>query len=88
MNESTAGTSIAIHERMNGLELRMGDCRLRDGRKRVVVAESDKVRDEARDELRGRRDEYRGAWIVCVAPDPVLLIAELAAVLLKSCSCQ
>src|ERR1035438_704692 len=88
MNERTACTSIAIHERMNGLELRMGDCRLRDGRKRVVVGEGDKVRDEVRDELGGRRDEYRGAWIVCVASDPVLLFAELAAVLLKSCPCQ
>ena len=47
VKQHPSGAPVAVHERMDGLELRMGDGRLRQRRKRVIVAEGEQVVQKA-----------------------------------------
>ncbi|MGB2711936.1 MAG: hypothetical protein WBC33_10500 [Conexibacter sp.] len=57
MDEATSGAAVAVGERMDRLELRMGDRRLQRDRQVVAVKERGEVVEQLVDVLRRRRDE-------------------------------
>jgi len=76
MDQRPAGSSIAIHERVDGLELSVSDGCVGDRWQRVVVAERAQIGDEFLHELGRRGHESGGTGVVGAPPDPVLLLAE------------
>ena len=68
---------------MDGLELRVGDCRLCDRGEVIGVAEDAEVVHKISDELGRRRNVVSGAWVVVAAADPVLNLPEAAPVRLE-----
>jgi hypothetical protein len=57
MDQGAACPAIAIDKRMNRFELCMRHCRLRDGRKLVVITEFAKVLEQATHIFGWRRNE-------------------------------
>ena len=80
VKERPSGAPVAVHEGMDGLELGVGDGRLDQSRKPVVVAEGKQVIQQGRDFLRRRGHEDGGTGIVAAAADPVLHRADASAV--------
>jgi hypothetical protein len=71
MDEAPPCASVAVTEGVNGLELRVGERLLGNGRDVVAVHELDEVVEETADELVRRRNERRVAWREPAAADPV-----------------
>ena len=78
MDEGAADAAVPVRERVDGLELRVGDRGLDDGREVRPVHERDQVVHEALHVLGRGRDEVGAAGVVGVPANPVLALAELA----------
>jgi hypothetical protein len=72
---------VTVGERVNCLELGMGESGLRDGRQRIPVAEGAQIRQQVRYKLWRRRYECCRAGVVGAAADPVLLLPQLPGML-------
>ena len=70
------GAAVAVVERVDGLELGVGDGGLDQRWEMVAVAELAQVGEELRHVLGRRRDEVGAAGVVVVAADPVLHVAD------------
>lgn len=57
MDEGAAGAAVAVAEWVDGLELRVGECRLGNRGQIVVVTERDKIGEQLGNELGWGRDE-------------------------------
>ena len=77
VDEAPADPTVAIEERMDRLELGMGDRRLRDRWQIVAVGEGDQIIDQRLDVGLWRRDVASVDRRVEAAPDPVLFPSEL-----------
>ena len=76
VDERPPDAPIAVDERVDVLELGMGDRRLRHGRQIVAKDEQAGVLKQGRDRL-GRRRDVRGAdRVEVVAADPVLHVPD------------
>ncbi len=78
VHEGPADAAVAVDERVDGLELRVGDGRLRHRGQVVAGDERDEVLEQRHDEVLGRRHEGRIGRVAEPAADPVLLHAHAA----------
>src|SRR5437667_9642268 len=69
LNQCASRSAVSVIERVDGLELRMCDRSLDEGRKPFVVAKRAQVHEQSLDVLRRRRHEVRATRIVVVAAD-------------------
>ena len=76
MNEGAADAAVAIGERVDGLELGVGDGRLDDGREVRPVHEGHEIDHQLLDDLGGWRHEVGPARVKGVAADPVLPVPQ------------
>lgn len=84
MDEGAPSAPVAVDERVNRLELSVGDGCLRDGWERVILDEGAQVLQQLLHEVGGRRDERRRARVEAAATDPVLDAADLPRVLTEA----
>ena len=70
VHEGTAVSSVSIGERMDGLELGVGDGGLGQNRYVVAIDEREQVVDRTRDVVVARRDEQRVVRAVIAPTDP------------------
>ncbi len=78
MDERAADTAVTVRERVDRLELCVGDRRLDDGREVAAVHERDQIVHEVLHVLWRGRNEVGAAGVVGVPADPVLVLAEPA----------
>ena len=76
MHQRPAGATVAVGERVDGLELGVGDGGLGEGRVDVVVDVGDEVVEEPGDLVGWRGDEAGATRVVGTATDPVLDLAD------------
>jgi hypothetical protein len=86
MGECSTGSSISINERVDGLKLRMRNCRLGDWGKIVGATKCAQVDEELFDEFGWRWNELSATWVIGTSPNPILLASDLASELLESSS--
>ena len=78
VHEGAADAAVAVDERVDGLELGVGDGRLRHRGQVVAGDEGDEVLEQRPDEVLGRRHEGGVGRVAEPAADPVLLLAHAA----------
>lgn len=88
VDECTSGSTVSIHERVDGFDLRVRDCGLRNRRQRVAVAKRAEIVKQILHLLMRRRDVRSGAGVEATSANPVLLLSDPAAVALVTCSRQ
>src|SRR5438046_3951010 len=72
LNQCSSRSAVSVVERVDGLELRMCDRSLDEGRKPFVVAKRAQVHEQSLNVLWRWRHEVRATRIVVVAADPAL----------------
>jgi hypothetical protein len=72
VDQPAAGPPVAVGERVNRLELGMGESSLCHGRQRIAVAEGAQICEQVLHKFRWRRHERCRAGVVGAAADPVL----------------
>jgi hypothetical protein len=80
MDQSSARSSVSVHKGMDGLELRVCNGGLHDGRQRIVVTELDEILHQVFHTLGRRRHERGVARVVVASADPVLDLSGASAV--------
>src|SRR5207245_9396614 len=72
VEQFSSRSAVSVIERVDGLDLRMCDRSLHEGRKPFVVAKRAQVHEQSLDVLWRWRHEVRATRIVVVAADPAL----------------
>ena len=78
MDERAAGAAVAVGERVERLELGVGDRRLNERGMVVAVDIGKEIVEQRVEGVRWRGDERGGAWIVAAAADLFLHRADRA----------